>query len=77
MGKGGPKPYQSHGNCVYLLANTDLLYYIVRLTQVMWEVLGLLVRHQGRLKSSAPPSKKDDTSAEAQLATVLVSRSSA
>ena len=39
----------------------------------MWEVLGLLVRHQGRLKSSVPPSKKDDSSAEAQLAAVLVS----
>ena len=40
--------------------------------QALWAVLGLLVRHQGRLKSAAAPSKKDDASPEAQLAAVLV-----
>jgi len=58
---------------VYLLCSSTC--NSVRHMQVMWEVLGLLVRHQGRLKSSAPPAKKDDSTAEAQLAAVLVSRS--
>ena len=48
--------------------------FVYRSLQAMWDVLGILVRHQGRLKSAAPPSKKDDSSAEAQLAAVLVSK---
>ena len=60
-------------NMAFVHVLCSLTCATVRPVQVMWEVLGLLVRHQGRLKSSAPPSKKDDSSAEAQLAAVLVS----
>ena len=40
-------------------------------SQAMWAVLGLLVRHQGHLKSLSAPARRDDSSPESQLAAVL------
>ena len=45
--------------------------YRLAAVQAMWAVLGVMVRHNGHLKSGVVGGKRDDTAPEAQLVSAL------